>query len=98
MGQDNGGMAKYPSAKAWIVIRSVTHCGGYDAGSIVTSLWTARRDWKTLPLLPLAFSILHLSYGLGFLWGLWKWRNKWSEPSGPSFHTERTSSTSTPSD
>jgi hypothetical protein len=54
--------------------------GTYLTANLVASLWTARRDWRTLPLLPLAFSILHLAYGFGFLWGLWKWRKEcWGE-------------------
>lgn len=51
--------------------------GPYALAKILASLWTARKDWKTLPLLPLAFATLHLSYGIGFLWGLWHWRDKW---------------------
>ncbi len=51
--------------------------GPYALANILASLWTARKDWKTLPLLPFAFSTLHLSYGIGFLWGLWHWRDKW---------------------
>ena len=50
--------------------------GPYALANLLASLWTARKDWKTLPLLPLAFATLHLSYGIGFLWGLWYWRNK----------------------
>ena len=48
--------------------------GPYLIANIGASLWTARRDWQILPFLPWAFAILHLAYGTGFLWGLWKWR------------------------
>ena len=48
--------------------------GPYLIANFGASLWTARRDWQTLPFLPYAFAILHLAYGTGFLWGLWKWR------------------------
>ncbi|HMB93823.1 MAG TPA: glycosyltransferase family 2 protein [Rhodothermales bacterium] len=51
--------------------------GPYLATNLSVSLWTARKDIRTLPLLPLAFLILHLSYGIGFLWGLWRWRHTW---------------------
>lgn len=51
--------------------------GPYAFANLLASLWTARRDWRTLPLLPLAFATLHLSYGIGFLFGLWYWRGKW---------------------
>jgi glycosyltransferase involved in cell wall biosynthesis len=48
--------------------------GPYAVANGVASLWTARRDPRALPFLPLAFATLHLAYGLGFLWGLWRWR------------------------
>lgn len=47
--------------------------GAYLVANLIASLWTARqRRWRYLPLLPLVFAILHLSYGLGFLLGLVK--------------------------
>lgn len=52
--------------------------GPYAAANVIASLWSARKDWRVLPFLPVAFATLHLSYGLGFLWGLWRWRGKWS--------------------
>jgi glycosyltransferase involved in cell wall biosynthesis len=51
--------------------------GPYLIANIGASLLTARRDWQTLPYLPCAFAILHLSHGTGFLCGLWKWRGYW---------------------
>lgn len=53
----------------------------YAAANLGASLWTGRHDPRTLPLLPVAFAILHLSYGLGFLAGLWRWRDHWHEGS-----------------
>lgn len=50
--------------------------GPYGVANLIASFGAARRDWTTLPLLPLAFFTLHLSYGIGFLWGLWCWRGK----------------------
>lgn len=35
-----------------------------------------------LPLLPVIFSILHLSYGIGFLVGLFKFWNRWNDKAG----------------
>jgi GT2 family glycosyltransferase len=40
----------------------------------VVSVWMARKDWRTFLLLLLAFLTLHLGYGTGFLWGLWRWK------------------------
>jgi succinoglycan biosynthesis protein ExoA len=51
--------------------------GPYALANICASLWAARRDWRILFLLPLSYLILHLSYGAGFLWGLWVWRYRW---------------------
>lgn len=53
--------------------------GPYAAVNLLASLWTARKAWTTLPLLPLVFFILHASYGAGFLWGLWKWKGRWTD-------------------
>jgi succinoglycan biosynthesis protein ExoA len=41
--------------------------GSYLAANLAASIYTAaKRGWRHLPLLPLVFAILHLSYGLGF--------------------------------
>lgn len=46
----------------------------YITANLLASLWTAsRKGWKYLPLLPLAFVTVHLSWGIGFLAGLLKW-------------------------
>jgi hypothetical protein len=49
------------------------------SASVVTS---GKKGWKHLPLLPLIFAILHLSYGLGFLVGLVKFANRWGDRRG----------------
>ena len=49
----------------------------YLLANILSSAWLARCDWVTLPLLAITFPILHISYGIGFLWGLWHWRHYW---------------------
>lgn len=33
----------------------------------------ARHGWQYLPLIPLIFAILHLSWGVGFFVGVWRW-------------------------
>ncbi len=46
----------------------------YWAANIVASVGIAsRRGWKYLPLLPVVFATIHLSWGIGFLAGLFKW-------------------------
>jgi len=42
--------------------------------------WT-EGSWRQVPLLSIAFAILHFSYGLGFLWGLVRFWNRWSTSS-----------------
>ena len=53
--------------------------GPYVAANLAASLWTARSNWSTLPVLPVAFAILHIAYGTGFLAGLWRWRGRWGD-------------------
>ena len=56
----------------------VVTAGSYLLANLGASLLTAaRQGWKYLPLLPLVFASLHLSYGLGFLAGLFKFWNRW---------------------
>jgi len=60
----------------------------YLLANLAASTFTAaRKGWKYLPLLPLVYLILHLSYGLGFLAGLIKFWNRWGDRQGkvPSF-------------
>ncbi|MFZ5447038.1 MAG: glycosyltransferase family 2 protein [Thermodesulfobacteriota bacterium] len=54
-----------------------TITGPYLIANLTASLWTTKKDWRFLPLLSLSYLILHLSYGAGFLWGLWIWRHRW---------------------
>ncbi|MEI8078057.1 MAG: glycosyltransferase [bacterium] len=54
----------------------------YLVASLSVSILTARHAPRVLPLLPVVFATLHLSYGLGFLWGMgiWWWRGKTTPP------------------
>lgn len=55
----------------------------YLFANLLASLYTAiTRGWKYLPLFPIVFAILHLSYGLGFLAGLVKFWNRWADKTG----------------
>lgn len=63
----------------------------YLLANLIASLYTAcQRGWKYLPLLPLIFAILHLSYGFGFLAGLVNFWNRWGDKTGktPSYSNE----------
>jgi len=55
----------------------------YLISNLLASSYTAfKRGWEYLPLLPLIYAILHLSYGLGFLAGLVKFWNRWGDKTG----------------
>lgn len=57
--------------------------GLYFLANIGASVYTAaRRGWKHLPLLPVCFAVLHLSYGAGFLVGLLYFWNRWRDRVG----------------
>jgi cellulose synthase/poly-beta-1,6-N-acetylglucosamine synthase-like glycosyltransferase len=46
----------------------------YLSANLLSAIWTASRwGWKYLPLLPLVFATIHMSWGAGFLAGLVKW-------------------------
>ncbi len=48
----------------------------YISASLVASAFAARKNgWQLFPYLPFVFSAYHLSYGAGFLAGLWRFRS-----------------------
>ncbi len=54
--------------------------GVYSIAALASSILSARKNgWQLLPVLPIAFAILHLAYGSGFLIGLLKFWNRWRE-------------------
>jgi succinoglycan biosynthesis protein ExoA len=54
--------------------------GSYVIANLGASVLTAgRNDWRLLPLLPMTFALLHVSYGLGFLVGLVKFWDRWGD-------------------
>jgi glycosyltransferase involved in cell wall biosynthesis len=46
----------------------------YVAGTVGATALEARRDPGAAPLAPPAFAALHVGYGTGVWWGLWRWR------------------------
>jgi succinoglycan biosynthesis protein ExoA len=55
----------------WFALLCAVFAGCYVAASLLVALRIASREgWRYLPLLPLAFACLHLSYGTGFLVGV----------------------------
>jgi glycosyltransferase involved in cell wall biosynthesis len=47
----------------------------YAAGTVAAAAVEARRDPGAAVLAPPAFAALHLGYGVGVWWGLWRWRS-----------------------
>jgi GT2 family glycosyltransferase len=73
-------LALFTTVGCWL-LAGIT--AAYLAANLSTSLvTTAQRGWKHLLFLPLAYAILHLSYGLGFLAGLVKFANRWGDQPG----------------
>lgn len=59
------------TGKRWWAVAAL---GPYSAANLTASAWAARQRPFLFPFLPLAFATLHFAYGLGFLWGIWRWR------------------------
>jgi len=68
---------------AWFAAPVGLTAGSYALANFVASvsITVKRRDWPLFWLLPIAFAILHVSFGLGFLVGLVKFRNRWGDHS-----------------
>ena len=50
----------------------------YLVFNLSASIYSAR-SIRVIPLISLAFWTLHLGYGLGFIWGLIRFINKWKD-------------------
>ena len=49
----------------------------YIIVNITFSLGFSRKKLQTMPILAIVFFILHFAWGLGFIYGLWRWRKFW---------------------
>lgn len=64
--------------------------GSYAVANLTASILSLRKEkYALLPLMPIVFATLHVSYGLGFLTGLMKFWRRWGEkpPSTASIKT-----------
>ncbi len=69
-------------ALVWAAFRPFWAAGlaAYGAAVLAASMVvSARAGWRHFLLLPVVFVSLHLSYGLGFLRGLSRFRNRWGK-------------------
>lgn len=67
----------------WILIVVLPYLVGCVGASVIIS---ARRGWRFLPRLPIAFATMHFAYGFGFLAGMVRWNFR---PSHPKITTQR---------
>ena len=71
-------MAPFTSIGLYILALTA---GLYVPANVGASILAARKnDWKLLPLLPVIFATLHVSYGTGFLVGVMAFANRWKRP------------------
>lgn len=63
-------LSVFTGSRLWLALILVP----YLLANLAASVWAARSNVWALPLLPIVIVILHVAYGLGFLWGLWRWR------------------------
>ena len=65
----------------WTCLATIAGC--YALANLTASVATAaKKGRRHVLLLPVVYAILHLSYGLGFLVGLFKFWNRWSDKKG----------------
>jgi succinoglycan biosynthesis protein ExoA len=93
-----GGSLLAPFTRLGRLLLAMT-IGSYVLGNFGATIGIARkRGWGNVGLLPGVFLILHISYGLGFLCGLWCWTERWrssqrSAATPISFRKQRTKHT-----
>ena len=61
----------------WLLIATVGAYGVLNLGATIAA--AARTGWRFFPLFPIAFTIIHLAYGAGFLVGILKFWNRWGD-------------------
>lgn len=55
----------------------------YLLANLTATIWTSKKNgWRYLAHLPPVFAILHFSYGLGFIFGLFKFSKRWGDRVG----------------
>jgi hypothetical protein len=62
----------------WARVLFIFVAGSYVGANLLASVITCLKDGlRHLPILPIVFATLHLSYGSGFLVGLVRFANRW---------------------
>lgn len=71
-------------ASAWGGSVWAVGIGAYALGAAGAALAAGSRNgWRFVPILPVLFAILHVSWGLGFLVGLFRFLPRWFRPEVP---------------
>lgn len=71
-------VSMFSSTGRWLLFLLII---SYLLANIAAAINTARRRLILVPFVSVSFFILHCSYGLGSLTGLFAFRNQWNEPS-----------------
>ena len=73
-------LAPFATIGRWGVALAL--CSYAAANAVASALAVRSANWRLAPLVALAFVILHVSYGLGFLVGLARFWNRWRDRGG----------------
>jgi succinoglycan biosynthesis protein ExoA len=69
--------APFFMASKWLLVATLGAYGILNLGATIAA--AARTGWRFFPLLPVAFTIIHLAYGAGFLVGICRFWNRWGD-------------------
>jgi hypothetical protein len=72
-------VAIFPVTRPLSPVIPLLYLGLNLAASIAAA---SARGWRSLPLLPFVYAVLHFSYGLGFLLGLVRFIHRWGDKKG----------------
>jgi succinoglycan biosynthesis protein ExoA len=71
------GLAPFATIGRWGAVLAL--CSYAAANAVASALAVRPASWRLVPLVAVAFTILHVSYGLGFLVGLVRFWNRWRD-------------------
>ena len=64
-------------ASKWTLVATLGVYAILNLGATIAA--AARTGWRFFPLFPIAFTIIHLAYGAGFLVGICRFWNRWGD-------------------
>jgi succinoglycan biosynthesis protein ExoA len=72
-------LALFPFSRFYSLFVLLLYFVANMSASVISCI---KNGWKSFPLIPMVFAMLHLSYGLGFIIGLIKFWNRWNDKVG----------------